>query len=180
MVNYKPLGRQVEILLALSISQQAKLDVNAILQALISLVWAFSRCSRILLLLEACCLCGIVLLSTSPHGEAAGWNSLGAYSMIYFVRTWHDYPSDFFFFLSLSMCILFVIAWEKRGMHKGWFVLLFGLGWGVAVKNFCPKMPSLLLSTAWELSYLKLFCDDINGMCFLVRSVIGITLVLSS
>lgn len=77
------------------------------------------------------------------------------------------------------MCILFVIAWEKRGMHKGWFVLLFGLGWGVVVKNFCPKMPSLL-STAWELSYLKLFSDDINGMCFLVRSVIGITLVLSS
>lgn len=38
MVNYKPLGRQVEILLALFVSQQAKLDVNAILQALISLV----------------------------------------------------------------------------------------------------------------------------------------------
>lgn len=85
----------------------------------------------------------------------------------------------FFFFISFHVHS-FVIAWEKRGMPKGWFVLLFGLGLGVVVKNFCPKMPSLLLSTAWELSYLKLFCDDINGMCFLVRSVIGITLVLSS
>jgi len=38
MVNYKLLGRQVEMLLALPISQQTKQDVNAISQALISLV----------------------------------------------------------------------------------------------------------------------------------------------